>query len=73
MQFLLFKKYKMQLISDFESKIFPHFKNNSIIPITEQVFDFENIADAHRLMESNNNIGKILLKISDEIETNQEL
>ena len=44
----------------------PHFKDDKLIPIIDQVFDFEKIADAHHRMESNLNIGKILLKISDE-------
>ena len=57
-------------MSDFESKILNHFKIGSIKPIIDYVFDLEQIADAHRTMESNTNIGKILLKIYDE-ETNQ--
>ena len=44
----------------------PHFNDNKLVPIIDQVFDFEKIADAHRRMEANLNIGKILLKVSDE-------
>ena len=52
-------------MSDFESKILNHFKDGSIKPIIDYVFDLEQIADAHKIMESNTNIGKILLKIYD--------
>jgi tumor protein p53-inducible protein 3 len=53
-------------MSDFESKIINHFKDGSIKPIIDFVFDLEQIADAHRTMESNTTIGKILLKVHDD-------
>ncbi len=52
----------------------PHFNDKKLVPIIDQVFDFEKITDAHRRMEANLNIGKILLKVSDEqTDVGQEL
>lgn len=65
--FLLFK-YKHKLMTDFESRILPHFKNGKLKAIIDSVYEFNEIAEAHRRMESNLNVGKILLKISDEKE-----
>lgn len=59
-------KYKEQLIKDFESKILKHFESKKIAPIIDQVFDLEDIQHAHARMESNQNIGKILLKVFDD-------
>lgn len=54
------------MIQDFETKILKHFESKKITPIIDQVFDFENIQHAHARMESNQNIGKILLKVFDD-------
>ena len=64
-------QYKYKLIQDFESKILGHFESKKLVPIIDQVFALEDIQKAHARMESNANIGKILLKVSDE--THDEL
>ena len=38
------------------------FKNGKLIPIIDKVYDMSKVADAHRYMESNVSIGKIILK-----------
>lgn len=43
-----------------------HFKSGLLVPIIDKVYDFEQIAEAHKYMESNANIGKILLKVHNE-------
>ena len=53
-------------MKDFESRILPHFNDGKLKPIIDSVYEFDEIAEAHRRMESNLNVGKILLKISDE-------
>lgn len=48
-----------------------HFESNKIAPIIDQVYDLEEIDKAHRRMESNENIGKILLKVVDDSQEEQ--
>ena len=44
-----------------EDKVWPLFENGTIAPETCAVFPFSRVAEAHRLMESSQHIGKILL------------
>ena len=59
-------KYKANLISEFESKLLGLFKTGELRAIVDSVFEIEKVADAHARVESNGNIGKVLLKISPE-------
>ena len=43
--------------------IWPLLDNNRITPIIDSVFPLSKAVDAHRLMETNNHIGKIILEI----------
>jgi tumor protein p53-inducible protein 3 len=54
------------LIQDFEANIMGHFVSGNLVPIIDRVFRFENIQQAHALIESNSNIGKVLIKVYDE-------
>lgn len=56
---------------DFEKRILPHFETGLIETIFDSEYDLEKIGEAHARMESNANIGKILIKISDD--TNENL
>lgn len=58
--------YKHNLIRDFESKILKHFESKKIFPIIDHIYDLEDIQKAHARMESNQNIGKIILKVRTE-------
>jgi tumor protein p53-inducible protein 3 len=62
-------------MNDFESKILDHFRTETLRPIIERVFMLDQIVDAHKFMESNQNIGKILLKVAQDFqdEEKQEL
>ncbi|UOQ46645.1 NAD(P)H-quinone oxidoreductase [Gracilibacillus caseinilyticus] len=55
--------YKAELSDDFLKKTSEYFEDKSIKPVVDQVFPIEEVADAHRHMESNKNIGKIILKV----------
>lgn len=55
--------YKRDLTTEFFSKTVELFKNNKLRPIIDSVFSFEQIQQAHEHMESNKNIGKIILKV----------
>lgn len=52
---------KAQLAQQLREKVWPHFANKKIRPVIEQTFAFEDVAKAHRLMESGTHIGKIVL------------
>lgn len=58
---------------DFEDKILKNFQTAKLRSIIDQVFELEQIGEAHKRMESNLNIGKILLKVSDEESKKEEL
>lgn len=56
-------RYKADLTADFASKTMELFNNNKLKPIVDQVFSFDQVQQAHEHMESNKNIGKIILKV----------
>lgn len=56
-------EYKSELITNFCSDFIPSFTTGEIRPIVDSVFDLDDIQAAHRRMEANLNIGKIILKI----------
>lgn len=56
-------QYKANLTADFASSVLPLFKNENVRPIVDRVYTFEQIQEAHKHMESNKNIGKIVLKV----------
>lgn len=57
-----FSNYPTQEIID---KIFSHIKRYRLKPIISKIFTFNNIADAHKLMESNKANGKIVITIPE--------
>ncbi len=58
-------EYKRQLVADFRTQIWPHFADRSVRPVVDSIYDWELVADAHRYMEANANIGKIVLTIGE--------
>jgi putative PIG3 family NAD(P)H quinone oxidoreductase len=56
---------KATLIQSFIQRIMPLFADETIRPVVDRVFPLEQAGDAHALMESNANFGKIVLKIGD--------
>ena len=57
-------KYKEDLINDFERLILPHFESGHLVPVIECEFRLDDVRGAHEMIESNKNIGKVLLKIA---------
>ncbi len=55
-------------MADFTANILQYFENGTLKPIIDQEFNLEQVAMAHQRVESNENIGKVLIKISDEKE-----
>ena len=44
----------------------PHFENGKLKPVIDSVYEFNDIAEAHRAMENSSNTGKIVIKISSD-------
>ena len=47
----------------FSQNAVPHFATGRLRPIIDTVMPLEQLADAHRMMESNRNAGKILIQV----------
>lgn len=56
---------KADIVREFSKLALPKFADRTIIPIVEKVFPFEQVAEAHRMMEEDKHFGKIVLKISN--------
>ncbi len=55
--------YKKQLIIDFVNDFYPLLKKGKIHPVIDSVFSWQETEQAHQLMLTNNNIGKIVLRV----------
>ncbi len=54
---------KLALCQRFASEIVPLFESGALRPVIDSRFAFDGIADAHRHMESDANVGKILIDL----------
>ncbi|XP_065537828.1 quinone oxidoreductase PIG3 isoform X1 [Lathamus discolor] len=64
------KKYKEQLVKDFTEKVLPYFSRGTsphLKPVVHSVYRLDDIAEAHRTMEKNKNIGKIVIQMPDSV------
>lgn len=52
---------KAQLAQRFTREILPLFEDGRLKPVVEAVFSFEQVAEAHRLLETNRTFGKVIL------------
>jgi len=55
---------KSRLVRKFTSFALPRFIDGKLVPVIDSVYDWEQVSGAHERMESNANIGKIVLRIS---------
>lgn len=55
--------YKIQLTKAFQTYAWPRFEANVMKPIIDKVFPWQEVSDAHRYMEANQNTGKIILEV----------
>ena len=58
-------EYKAELTQEFAHRIVPFFEEDIIQPIIHSVLDFDNLKEAHRQMEADENTGKIIMDVSD--------
>ena len=56
--------YKKDLTREFASFALPLFVSGELKPVIDRIFPWEEVKEAHRYMEENRNIGKIVLRIS---------
>ena len=56
---------KATLTQEFARRVLPHFESGRIVPVIDRVFPLDEVAEAHRYMESNANFGKIVLRIGE--------
>jgi putative PIG3 family NAD(P)H quinone oxidoreductase len=55
--------YKVQLTQEFASDALPYFIDGDLQPVIDSVYDWTEVADAHRRMENNENAGKIVMTV----------
>ncbi|KAM4625088.1 quinone oxidoreductase PIG3 isoform 2-T2 [Polymixia lowei] len=58
-------QYKVDLVRAFSQRVLPFFLNqpSSLRPVIDSTFNLEDIADAHKHMEANRNMGKIVINV----------
>lgn len=59
-------EYKAALTKEFMKVILPFFEEDIIQPIIHSVLSFEDLSEAHRQMEDNENAGKIILTVGED-------
>jgi len=57
--------YKIGLAQDLQKDFGAAFSSGEIKPVIDSVYDWTDVQAAHRYIEANKNIGKIILKVSD--------
>ena len=55
--------YKSKIAKEIRKNVWPLFENKSVIPVTDKVFKFNEVIEAHKYMETSQHIGKIIINI----------
>lgn len=63
---LFFIQYKKQLVEAFSKHALPGFEKKTLKPVVDKIFKITDIQQAHLMMESNVNIGKIVVEVREE-------
>ncbi|NDK57328.1 NAD(P)H-quinone oxidoreductase [Pontibacter fetidus] len=58
------KDYQIKLTEDLAQFALPLFKAGKLKPVIDSVYSWEDVAEAHRYIEQNKNIGKIVLRVN---------
>ncbi len=56
--------YQAKLTADFWKYAQSKFENQTLRPVIDSVWEWENVVQAHQYMEANQNFGKIILKVT---------
>lgn len=59
--------YKIALTRDFAQTMLPLFEDQHILPVVDSVYAWADVQAAHRHMEANKNVGKIVLRIAGDL------
>jgi putative PIG3 family NAD(P)H quinone oxidoreductase len=59
------REYKIRLTQDFHDRYWTAFAEGRLYPVVDSIYDWEEVAAAHRYMEANANQGKIVLTIGE--------
>ena len=70
MFFFIILQYKRELVQEFSERIVPQFENGKLKTIVDSVFAMDQIQLAHQRMESNENVGKIVIQITPQEDEN---
>ena len=54
---------KQAIRDELRQKVWPLIEKGEVAPVIHKVFDFTDVVEAHRLMESSDHIGKIVLRV----------
>lgn len=54
---------KADLAGAVRRDLWPHLESGAMRPVIDRVYDWEDVADAHRRMEASDHIGKIVLRV----------
>lgn len=54
---------KIALTQEFSAYAMPRFASGTLKPVIDRVYDWREVAEAHRYMERNENMGKIILQV----------
>lgn len=57
------RDYKIRLTQEFAADVLPKFVDGTLRPVIDSTFDWTEADAAHRRMENNENVGKIVLKM----------
>lgn len=58
-------EYKAKLSQEFAKRIMPFFEEDIIQPIIHSVLSFDDMKEAHRQIEANENTGKVVIDVGD--------
>jgi tumor protein p53-inducible protein 3 len=56
--------YQIKLTNDFKEFAYDKIKKGRIKPVIDKVYDWKDVSEAHKRMEENKNIGKIVLSVN---------
>ena len=54
---------KVAISRRFEAEVVPLFESGALRPVIDRRYRLEDVADAHRRMEANENVGKIAIDV----------
>jgi putative PIG3 family NAD(P)H quinone oxidoreductase len=58
------KEQKAQIVAQTQNAVWPMIESGAVRPVIDRVFPLEEAANAHRLVEASEHIGKVLLAVS---------